>query len=51
MRAMSMLDQAQAQHNDMLRKRRILVQDKEKLGKKHTVYCCVTTHSILYIVA
>ncbi|XP_067931601.1 structural maintenance of chromosomes protein 2-like [Watersipora subatra] len=32
MRAMSMLDQAQAQHNDMLRKRRILVQDKEKLA-------------------
>ena len=32
MRAMTMLDQAQAQHNDMLRKRRILVQDKEKMG-------------------
>lgn len=27
-----MLDQAQAQHNDMLRKRRILMQDKEKMG-------------------
>ncbi|KAF6026642.1 SMC2 [Bugula neritina] len=32
MRAMTMLDQAQSQHNDMLRKRRILLQDKEKLA-------------------
>jgi len=34
MRAMTMLDQAQSQHSDMLRKRRILVHDKEKMGKR-----------------
>ena len=53
MRAMTMLDQAQAQHNDMLRKRRILVQDKEKMGMTITatfplkaLYCSVLERAL-----